>query len=88
MINKEVMSSQTIRKVARYAEMSPRDLNDTEVLKSVLSTSVIDLAVAMDNRRIRFDRPEDEAAFLGLLTCSVQQIFDGGEVVVSALVVE
>lgn len=61
--------------MAHYAEMSSWDLNEKEVLKSVLSTSVIDLAVAMDNRRIRFDRPEDESAFIGLLTCSVQQFF-------------
>ena len=80
----EVMNSRAMGMIARFAQDVVHDVNN----KAILSTCVIDLAVAIDHDRIHFDDVEDEALFMGLLACCLQQIFDGKEIKVDEMTVQ
>ena len=84
----EVMNSRALGMIAHFAQDVVHDVNNKAVLRSVLSTCVIDLAGAIDHDRIHFDNIEDEALFMGLLACCLQQIFDGKAIKVDEMTVQ
>ena len=51
----------------------------------MLATCMIDLTRVIDHGRIHFDNVEDEAAFMGLLSCCLQQLFDGEDIKVDLM---
>ena len=46
------------------------------------------LFAVLSDRENRFDDVEDEALFMGLLACCLQQIFDGKEIKVDEMTVQ
>ena len=85
----EVMNSRALGMIARFAQdVVVHDVKNKAVLRSVLSTCVIDLAGAIDHDRIHFDNIEDEALFHGLLACCLQQILGGVEIKVDEMTVQ
>ena len=81
----EVMTSQAMGKIANLAKNVALDVNNKGKLKSMLSTLLVDLTIALDHDRIHFDNIEDEALFHDLLACCLQQIFDGEELKVDLM---
>lgn len=67
----KMMMSPTMQRLAQVASSMPLDpLNDDD-LKTGLTTCMIDLADALDNNRIKFDRLEDKAMLHGLLAVAL-----------------
>ena len=71
------MTSQTFVKLAQLAQTLPTDSRKPEDLKAAFSTCGTELMIALDKDRIRFDRIEDQALFMGLLAVTGDYAMDG-----------
>jgi len=73
----KLMMSETFTRLALLAQSMPTDTNNPDDLKEAFSACGIDLMDALDNGRIHFDRIEDRAMFMALLTVTVNYATDG-----------
>lgn len=69
--------SPTWHLLAGMADGIPLDVTKLEDLKTALTSCSLDLIFALDAGRIQFDRDEEKALFIGLLTVAVQTVLDG-----------
>lgn len=77
MTHEQIMMSETLATLSKLAKSCPIDVNDPESLKSALISAGLDLADALDNGRISFDRDEDAATLYGLMTVVIDYGLDG-----------
>lgn len=73
----DILMSPTFQKLVNFSQNMTLDVNNEDDLKTMLSTSVIELCKALDDGRIHFDDNDDKGIFHGLLTVGLVQFFDG-----------
>lgn len=72
-----MMMSPTMQLIANLANDMPIDPTSKESVNAAIAVTTWELAKAMDDKRIHFDKTKDRAMFHGLMTVAMQVMFDG-----------